>query len=101
MDIKQTENGTILQIYVKPKSKSFTVKLENNKIVVYCTEPPIKGKANKEIEKKLSKILKTKVKIISGLKSQQKQILIQNLNPEKVKQLLSKIKARKGAQHKP
>jgi len=42
MNIKQTENGTILQIYVKPKSKSFTVKLENNKIVVYCTEPPIK-----------------------------------------------------------
>jgi len=92
MNIKQTENGPIIQIHVKPKSKSFTVKLENNKIFVYCTEPPTKGKANKEIEKKLSKLLKTKVTIVSGLKSQRKQILIQGLNPEKVKQILSNYK---------
>ena len=68
MNIKKVKDGVILEAYVKPKSRQFSIEFKDNEIVIRCTEPPVKGKANKEIEKELSKLFKTKARIISGHK---------------------------------
>ena len=94
VSVKETKEGTIIKVYVKPKSKRFSIKFENNEIIVHCTEPPIKGRANREIEKKLSKIFKVKTIILSGHSSQHKYILIQGLSFEKVKHVLSNFESK-------
>ena len=95
MDIKETKDGTIIEVYVKPKSKDFSIELTNDEIIVHCTEPPARGRANREIEKKLSKIFKANVTIIAGCTSQTKRLLIRGLKFEKVKCILSKFEVKK------
>ena len=62
--------------------RSDFVKVEKNKITIGVKSKPLRGEANKEIIKKLSKhfgIPTSSVKIKSGHKSKQKIIEIQNL----------------------
>ena len=89
MSIKETKDGTIITIFVKPNSPKFSVEREGEEIVVYSTEEPIKGKVNKEILKELSKCFHAKVKISSGATSRQKQLFVQGLTNDQVKYLLN------------
>ena len=54
MKIKETEKGLILNVYVKPRSKKFGIRVEEDEVVVNCLEEPVEGKVNKELVKKLS-----------------------------------------------
>ncbi len=92
MNIREVKDGAILEVYVKPKSRKFSIKIENNEIVIRCTEPPVKGKANREIEKELSKLFKAKAIIISGYTSSRKQILIYGLSSENIKHIILNLK---------
>ena len=92
MNIKEVKDGVILEAYVKPKSRQFSIEFKDDEIVIRCTEPPVKGKANKEIEKELSKLFKTKARIISGHTTPYKRILIYGLNFENVKQTILNLK---------
>ena len=88
MSISETKDGVIITIFVKPKASNFKVELDGKEIVVYSTEEPVKGKVNKEIIKELSKILHTRVKIVSGSTSRNKQLFVEGIEKSQVMQLL-------------
>jgi len=91
MNINQTQDGTILKVFVKPNSPKFKIEFNDDEVVIYSTEEPIKGKVNREIVKKLSKMLSFEVKIISGLTSKQKVLLLKAAKRETVEANLRSI----------
>ncbi len=91
MSIKETKDGTIITIFVKPSSPKFSIELDSNEIVVHAKEEPEKGKVNKEILKEFSKLLHAKVELASGATSRQKQLFVQGLTKSQVEQFLSSI----------
>jgi hypothetical protein len=88
MSIKETKDGTIITIIVKPNAPKFNVELEGYEIVVHSTEEPVKSKVNKEILKEFSKLFHAKVELKSGATSRQKQLLIQGLTKSQIEQIL-------------
>ncbi|AFK23128.1 DUF167 family protein [Pyrococcus sp. ST04] len=89
--IKESREGTILQIIVKPNSKE--TKIEGidewrKRIKISVAAPPVGGKANRELVRFLSKLLNTEVKIVRGETSREKDILIKNLKIQEVKEKL-------------
>jgi len=91
MKLQQTAQGTVIEIVVKPNAKQFQVKAEGDELVVFCHEAPVKGKVNRELIKKLSKLFKRRVEIISGFSSRQKKVLITDVSTEKVNEMLGKL----------
>jgi len=83
-----TVNGTLIKIIVKPKSKNFRIRSEEENLLVFCTNAPEKGKVNKEIVKELSRLLKHQVAIVSGFTSREKIVLIIGEKPEELERLL-------------
>jgi uncharacterized protein (TIGR00251 family) len=88
MNVKDTKDGAILEVFVKPKSPKFEVLLEGGEVVVQCTEEPVKGKVNKELLKALSKFFHTTVKLVSGAASKQKLLLLKGIEKSEVERLL-------------
>lgn len=58
----KTVEGTILDLYVKPKSKEFKIEGENE-VFVFCREAPVKNRVNKELVKELSKVISLQRKV--------------------------------------
>jgi uncharacterized protein len=90
MSIKETKDGVLLSIFVKPNSPQFKVALDGDEIVVYATEEPEKGKVNKEIIKELTKLFHSKVELSSGAASRQKQLMIKEISKQQVEIFLQK-----------
>jgi uncharacterized protein len=88
MSIKETKDGTIITIFVKPNSPKFSVELDGDEIVVHSTEEPVKGKVNKEILKQISKLLNLKAEMVSGLTSRQKVLLLRGANRAQIEAFL-------------
>jgi uncharacterized protein (TIGR00251 family) len=88
MKITETKEGTIIEVFVKPKSAKFEVSLEGDEVIVRCTEEPVKGKVNKELLKALSKFFHTNVELVSGATSRQKRLLIKNTSKTETETLL-------------
>ena len=87
MSIKESKDGTLITIFVKPNSPKFSVELDEE-IVVHATEEPEKGKVNKEILKEFSKLLHAKVELASGATSRHKQLLVAGISKSQVEQFL-------------
>ena len=92
MSIKEVKDGVIVEVYVKPTSEKFSIELTDNEIIIRCTEPPVKGKANREIERELSQLFRRKAVIVSGHRTPHKRILVYGLNSENVKQAIVDFK---------
>ena len=90
MKLVETKEGTIIEIFVKPKSAKFEVLLEGDEIIVRCNEEPVKGKVNKELLKALSKFFHTNVELVSGATSKQKRLLLKGMAKSEVERLLRK-----------
>ena len=88
MKVQETNQGMILDVFVKPRSKEFKIMVEGEKIVVFCREKPVKGKVNKELVKELSRLFHGKVELVSGFNSKQKRLLIRQLTKQ---ELLEKL----------
>jgi len=88
MKLTETKEGTVIEVFVKPKSAWFEVSLEGDEVIVRCTEEPVKGKVNKELLKALSKFFHTNVELVSGATSRQKRLLIRNKSKSEVESLL-------------
>ena len=89
MNIKETTDGTLITIFVKPNSSKFSIECDDNEIIVYATEEPEKGKVNKEILKELTRLFHAKVELVSGATSRQKQLTVGTKKAE-IEQLLKK-----------
>jgi uncharacterized protein (TIGR00251 family) len=88
MNVKETKDGAVIEVFVKPNSPKFKIAIDNDEIVVFCAEQPVKGKVNKELVKEFSKLFHAKVELVSGLTSKQKRLLITGVAKSKVEQLL-------------
>ena len=88
MKITETKEGAIVEIFVKPNSPKFGVAFDGHEILAFCTEEPVKGKVNKELVKELSRLFHTKVELVSGLTSRQKQLLIRGIKKDEIGSLL-------------
>jgi len=88
MKLRKTAQGIVLDIYVKPNSKEFQIKTEEDELVVFCRETPVKGRVNRELIRELSRLFKRRVEIVSGFSSRQKKILIKDIEAKEVKQIL-------------
>jgi uncharacterized protein (TIGR00251 family) len=89
MKVQETKQGMILDVFVKPRSKEFKIMVEEDKIVVFCKEKPVKGKVNKELVKELSRLFRRKVELVSGFTSNQKRLLIKDAEKSEVERVLS------------
>jgi uncharacterized protein (TIGR00251 family) len=93
MKLLKTARGTILDVYVKPDSKEFKMQVDEDELVVFCRETPMKGKVNKELIKELSRLFKKSVEIISGFSSRQKKILIKGIETKEVEKILDVLRS--------
>lgn len=89
MKLTETKDGTIIEVFVKPNQPKFSVKIDGDEIIIFCTEEPIKGKVNKELIKELSKLFHAKVELVSGATSKQKRLLVTGVAKNEVEQLLN------------
>ncbi len=92
--LNQTTQGTIITIKVIPNSKKFDFTLADewtSALKFKIINPAQKGKANEELVEKLSKIFKTKAKIVSGQKNSKKLVLLKNLKKEQVIKTLENL----------
>jgi uncharacterized protein len=90
MSIKETKDGTIITIYVKPNSVKFYVERDGDEIVVHAIGEPEKGKVNREIIKEASDFFGSKVEIVSGLTSRQKILFLRGVTKEQIENALKK-----------
>ena len=89
MNLQETAQGTLIEIQVKPQSRQFKIEVEEDELIVSCRESPVKGRVNRELTKELSRLFKRKVQILSGLRSRQKTLLIENARTQEVSEILS------------
>ena len=89
MQLLQVKDGTIIVLFVKPNSASFKIIVEDNNLVVHCTEEPVKGRVNKELVKELSNLFRSRVKLVSGFTSKKKILLVTGALKSEVAQSLS------------
>lgn len=89
MSVTETKDGVIIDMFVKPRQRQFELRVEEGQLVVLSTEEPTKGKVNKEIIKRLSKLFNARTELVSGATSRQKRILIVGASRESVVQILN------------
>lgn len=89
MQLLQVKDGTIIVLFVKPNSASFKIIVEDDNLVVHCTEEPVKGRVNKELVKELSNFFRARVKLVSGFTSKKKKLLVTGALKSEVAQSLS------------
>jgi hypothetical protein len=90
MRVIETKEGCVLEVTVKPRSRNFKIVAEGEGITVFCTEEPVKGKANKEIIKELSKMFHRQVELVSGFTSREKRLLVKNVKKIEVEEFLKR-----------
>lgn len=89
--LKKKENGVLLKVKVKPGSRIFEIDEINpwrNHLEIKVSSKPEKGKANRELLDELKSILDREVRIVSGVKSREKKILVEDISLEEVVQKL-------------
>ena len=88
-DFFMNESFTILETRITPKgSKNEIIGWREDTLIIKTTSPPIDGAANESIIKIISKqigIKKSDVSIISGNKSRDKKIKIENITIDEIK----------------
>jgi uncharacterized protein (TIGR00251 family) len=90
MKLQKVSNGVVVEVFVKPNSRLFQLRVEGDELVAFCRESPVRGRANKELIKELSKLFKRRVDIVSGFTSKQKRILIVDISTDDASAILSK-----------
>jgi len=90
MKLQKSAEGIVLDVHVRPNSKEFKVReTEEDGLVVFCREAPVKGRVNREMTKELSRLFKRRVSILSGFTSKQKRVLIRDIETNELRQILN------------
>jgi uncharacterized protein len=88
MNLKKIEDGVLVEVFVKPNANHFKVTFNDDEILVFCTEAPVKGKVNKELVQEFSKLFHARVALVSGVTSKRKRLVIKGVAKNEVEQLL-------------
>jgi hypothetical protein len=88
MKLRETQKGLMLDVYVKPRSREFRIKVEGDEIVVHCSEEPVGGRVNRELVKELSRLFGKRVELVSGSSSRQKRLLVKGAEKNEVERAL-------------
>ncbi len=80
----------IFNAKIKPNSPAFEISKFGETIIICTENQPENNKANTEIVKELSRIFGKNVRILRGLKSKQKTILIEDLAEKDFESTVSK-----------
>ena len=91
MRLQKISGGVVIGVHVKPKSKQFRITVESDELVVFCCEAPVKGRVNRELIKRLSRLFHRRVEILSGFSTRQKEILISDIEVEEVNNILKDV----------
>ena len=75
-EIKKIGNGLTIEVKVKPNSPKFKIEKKNGNIIIHCKSLPEDNKANREIIKRLERLTNREVRIVKGLTSKKKSIVI-------------------------
>ncbi|MHA2395234.1 MAG: DUF167 family protein [Candidatus Thorarchaeota archaeon] len=94
--IWETARGTLLRIIVRPnsKEKNFLAHITPEAILVNLRGPAREGKANSELLKRLSKLLKistAEISLVAGHKSREKTMLIVGMSGEELANKLMNV----------
>ena len=89
MKLKETPQGVVLDVYVKPNSREFRLEIDEDTVIVWCPKAPVKGKLNKELLKNFSRLLGCRVELVSGYTSRQKKLLISDTDTNKINQIIT------------
>ena len=95
--VKNVVDGVLVCIEVSPNSKRFEISGFNvwrGEIEVRIASVPLKGKANKEIIKEFSRLSKSRVEIVSGIKSHHKTLKIYDISKTSFLDLIKKVNKR-------
>ena len=94
IDLRPHPDGTILPVRAQPGARRSEIRGEQGgRLKVYVTQSPEKGKANKAIAALLSKALslpKSRIELIAGETSRQKQLLVRGVT---VRELTERIES--------
>lgn len=87
--IWETARGTLVRVIVRPnsKEKKFIAEVNPEAIHINLKGPAREGKANSELMKKLSKILKistSEISLVAGHKSREKTLLVVGISVEEL-----------------
>ena len=87
--IWESEKGTFLRVIVRPnsKEKSFIAEVTPEAVLTNLRGPAREGKANSELLKRLSKLLKIStaaISLVAGHKSREKTVLIVGIDAEEL-----------------
>ncbi|MCW4016227.1 MAG: DUF167 domain-containing protein [Candidatus Bathyarchaeota archaeon] len=88
MKLLETAQGVVFDVHVKPNAKQFRMELDEDELVVSCCEAPVKGKVNKELLKRFSRLFGRRVDIVSGCTSRQKRFLVNNITVDEAERVL-------------
>ncbi len=90
MKLTETKDGTILEVFVKPNQPEFKIAIEEDEIVIFSTEEPVKGRVNKEILKELTKLFHAGIELVSGSASKQKRLMVKGLGKAEIQKILNR-----------
>ena len=82
---RKTPEGLLVNVKVKPNSGRFKLHEDG---MLEVKSPPIEGKANAEIMKKLKKMLGCEIKIVYGHSSREKMLLLMGMDAERLNKTL-------------
>lgn len=92
--LRETKDGIILEILVKPNSKRDSISIEGGILVVETREKAEQGRANMSVLKQLSKSLgvgTSSIVLLRGRFDRTKSVLIKGAGTEVVERLKAKI----------
>ncbi len=93
IDIRETKEGLVLDIYVQPGAKKTAIIGEHDgRLKISVNQPPEKGRANEAVLELLSQVLriaKSNVAILRGHTSRQKIVVLSGCDAKFVKEFVA------------
>jgi len=91
LELKSVNGGVRLQVQIQPKAKKDEIAgVINGRLKIRLTAPPVEGQANKALVAFLAKRLKlakSKIRIVAGIKSRQKELIIAEVSEDEIRRL--------------
>jgi uncharacterized protein (TIGR00251 family) len=89
--VRETPEGVLLEVRVKPNSDRFSLSRREGRLVLEVASPPREGEANTEIVKGLKRLFRKDIEIVRGLKGKDKVILVRDGKASEMEKAIEQI----------